>query len=197
MTDQESVSKKKMVQAVADAIALTRAERYEDAVVAFETFLPKLSGGSDDDKRLAASAFSYYGLCFAAIRKQYSDAIKYCELSLKVHPKEPDHYENLGKIHLLARSRRGAVDALFNGLELDPDHKGINEVLDLMGRRQDPVISFLPRNNVLNVYLGKRRHEKLEDRRLRAIERRDRRLAAQRQKANDDTHVSSADGPKK
>jgi tetratricopeptide (TPR) repeat protein len=191
MTDSENPSKKEMVQAVADAIALTRAENYDEAVVAFEAFLPKLSAGTDDDKRLAASAFSFYGLCFAEVRKQYLDAKKYCELSLKVHPKDPDHYENLGRIHLLAQSRKGAVDALFDGLQYDPNHKGINELLNLIGRRRDPVISFLPRDNVLNVYLGKRRHEKLEERRQQAIARRKRQLAARQQQSNEETHVSA------
>jgi tetratricopeptide (TPR) repeat protein len=191
MTDAEKVSKKEMVQAVADAIALTRAENYEEAVVAFEAFLPKLSSGTDDDKRLAASAFSFYGLCFAEVRKQYLDAKKYCELSLKVHPKDPDHYENLGKVHLLAQSRKGAVDALFDGLQYDPKHKGINELLNVIGRRRDPVISFLPRDNVLNVYLGKRRHEKMEERRLEAIARRKKHIAERRRKSNEDTHVSA------
>jgi tetratricopeptide (TPR) repeat protein len=187
MTDHDKVSKEEMAEAVAEAIGLTRAEKFEDAVVAFEKFLPKLSSGTDDDKRLAASAFSFYGLCFAEVRKQYSDAKKYCELSLKVHPKDPDHYENLAKVHLLAQSRKGAVDALFDGLRHDPKHGGINEVLDLIGRRREPVISFLPRDNALNVYLGRRRHEKFEERRRRAIEYRRRQLAARKKQAEKDS----------
>ncbi len=184
MTDDQKISKEVMVQAVADAIALTREEKYEDAVVAFERFLPALSSGTDDDKRLAASAFSFYGLCFAEVRKQYLDAKKYCELSLKVHPKDPDHYENLARVHLLAQSRKGAIEALFDGLQYDPKHPGINEVFNAIGRRRDPVIAFLPRDNILNVYLGKRRHEKLEERRRQAIARRRRQLAARKQQAD-------------
>ena len=161
-----------MEKAVTEAILLTRVEEYEDAVRTFEVYLPELSSGSDDDKRLAASAFSYYGLCIAALRKQYSDGIQYCELSLKVQPSNPEHYENKAKIHLLARSRGRAVEALFEGLNHDPGHKGINKVLDGIGRRQEPVIGFLPRNNLLNVYLGRRRHERFERRREEAHRRR-------------------------
>ena len=182
MTDEHQPTREEMEQAVLDATALARAERYEDAVAAFEAFLPKLSSGSDDDKRLAADAFSYYGLCIAALRKQYSDAMQYCQLSLKVHPKNPDHFENLGKVHLLARSRKGAVEALFDGLSHDPEHEGINRVLDGIGRRQDPVIGFLPRDNILNVYLGKRRHEKFQRRRQAAVARKRRQLAARQRR---------------
>jgi tetratricopeptide (TPR) repeat protein len=153
-----------MEKSVMEATLLAKDERYEDAVKVFEAFLPEFSSGSDDDKRLAASAFSYYGLCIAALRKQYSDGIQYCELSLKVQPANPEHYENKAKIHLLARSRSRAVEALFEGLNHDPNHRGINSVLDGIGRRQEPVIGFLPRNNVINVYLGRRQ----ADRRRRA-----------------------------
>lgn len=172
MTDDARPPRDEMEKAVTEATLFTRVEEYEDAVRTFEAYLPELSSGSDDDKRLAASAFSYYGLCIAALRKQYSDGIQYCELSLKVQPTNPEHYENKAKIHLLARSRGRAVEALFEGLNHDPGHKGINKVLDGIGRRQEPVIGFLPRNNFLNVYLGRRRHERFERRREEARRRR-------------------------
>ena len=155
-----------------EAALLTRVEQYEEAVKQFETNLPHLSSGTDKDKIIAAGVFSYYGLCIAALRKQYSDGIKYCQLSLKVQSGNPEHYENQAKIHLLARARGRAVDALFDGLSYDPDNKPINKILDSIGRRREPVISFLPRNNVLNVYFGKKRHEKFERRREEAKQRR-------------------------
>jgi tetratricopeptide (TPR) repeat protein len=172
MTEQQSPPLEKMEQLVVKTNMLARAERFEEAITAFEKILPRLSSGTNNEKRLAASGFSYYGLCVAAVRKQYSDAMKYCQLSLKVQPKNADHFENLARVHILARSRKRAVDALFEGLEHDPNHKGINEVLDNIGRRREPVISFLPRNNILNVYFGKRRHEKFERRRREAMTRR-------------------------
>jgi tetratricopeptide (TPR) repeat protein len=162
-----------MEELVMNATRLTKAEKFEDAVTTFEAYLPALSSSTvNDDKRLAASAFSYYGLCIAALRKQYTEGIQYCELSLKVQPANAEHYENKAKIHLLARSRGRAVEALFEGLGHDPNHKGINRVLDNMGRRQEPVLSFLPRNNPINVYLGRKRHERFERRRELARRRR-------------------------
>jgi tetratricopeptide (TPR) repeat protein len=172
MTDHDRLPREELERLVTEAALLTRVEQYADAVKIFEAHLPQLSSGTDDDKRVAAAVFSYYGLCIAALRKQYSDGIKYCELSLKVQPSNSEHYENQGKIHLLARSRARAVDALLNGLSYDPNNKGINRVLDSIGRRRPPVIGFLPRDNFLNVYFGKRRHEKFERRREEARNRR-------------------------
>jgi tetratricopeptide (TPR) repeat protein len=172
MTDDQKPTRKELEKLVMEAALLTRVEEYENAVQIFEENLPHLSGGTDKDKIVAASVFSYYGLCIAALRKQYSDGIKYCQLSLKVQRSNPEHYENQAKIHLLARSRARAVEALFEGLSHDPNNKPINKILDGIGRRREPVISFLPRNNVINVYFGKRRHEKFEQRRAEARRRR-------------------------
>ncbi len=172
MTDDKRLPREELEKLVTEAALLARAEKFDDAVKIFEAHLPQLSAGLDEDKIIAASVFSYYGLCIAALRKQYSDGIKYCELSLKVQSSNPEHYENQARIHLLARSRARGVDALFEGLGHDPNNKPINKILDGIGRRRDPVISFLPRNNVLNVYFGKKRHEKFERRREEAKHRR-------------------------
>ena len=172
MTDGKKPPRDELEKLVMEAALLTRVEEYDDAVKKFEANLPHLSSGTDKDKIIAAGVFSYYGLCIAALRKQYSDGIKYCKLSLKVQSNNPEHYENQAKIHLLARARGRAVDALFDGLSYDPDNKPINRILDGIGRRREPVISFLPRGNVLNVYFGKKRHEKFERRREEAKQRR-------------------------
>lgn len=184
MTDEKKPSREELEQAVMEAALLTRVEEFEDAVKVFETNLPHLSSGTDKDKIIAAGVFSYYGLCIAALRKQYSDGIKYCQLSLKVQSSNPEHYENQAKIHLLARSRARAVEALFEGLSHDPDNKPINKILDGIGRRREPVISFLPRDNVLNVHLGKKRHEKFERKREEAKKRRQKQLLAKKKAAN-------------
>lgn len=172
MTDGKRPSREKLKKLVTEAALLTRVDRFDEAVKIFERNLPHLSAGTDKDKIIAAGVFSYYGLCIAALRKQYSDGIKYCQLSLKVQSSNPEHYENQAKIHLLARARGRAVDALFEGLSHDPNNKPINKILDGIGRRREPVISFLPRDNVLNVYFGKKRHEKFERRREEARRRR-------------------------
>ena len=172
MNDRKKQQRTEREKLVRKATLLARKERFEDAVKIFEEHLPELSSGTDKEKITAASVFSYYGLCIAALRKQYADGIKYCQLSLKVQSSNPEHYENQARIHLLGNSRARAVDALFEGLSHDPDNKPINRILNDIGRRRPPVIGFLPRDNVLNVYLGKKRHERFEARRAKAMQRR-------------------------
>lgn len=192
MTDEKKPSREALEKAVMEAALLTRVEEFDDAVKVFEANLPHLSGGTDKDKIIAAGVFSYYGLCIAALRKQYSDGIKYCQLSLKVQSSNPEHYENKAKIHLLARSRARAVESLFEGLSHDPENKPINKILDGIGRRREPVISFLPRDNVLNVHLGKKRHEKFERRREEAKMRRQKQKLSKGKKTAADNRIKKA-----
>ena len=181
-----------MEKAVIEATLKARVEDYEDAILVFERYLPKLSSGTNEDKISAASGFSYYGLCIAALRKQYRDAVKYCHLSIKVQRSNVEHYENLGKVHLMARNRKGAVEAFFKGLAVEPNYKPINRILDDIGRRKDPVIPFLPRDNFLNRYFGKLRHENFERRRREALMRRKRQRARQARSSAADNRLKKA-----
>jgi len=181
MTDGKKPPRDELEKLVMEAALLTRVEEFDDAVKIFESNLPHLSAGTDKDKIIAAGVLSYYGLCIAALRKQYSEGIRYCQLSLTVQSSNPEHYENKAKIHILARARGRAVDSLFEGLSHDPDNEPINKILDGIGRRREPVISFLPRDHVLNVYFGRKRHEKFERRREEARRRRRKQKLAKRE----------------
>lgn len=140
---------------IKDAIQLTREERYDDALPIFEQLLPRLGAGTIADKRLAAAAFSYYGLCVAMIRRRYAEAVKYCKISLRTNFLDPDHRFNLAKVYLERNDRRRAVEALNAGLRLSPSNRRLNSIFNELGRRRPPVIPFLSRSNPLNVWLGK------------------------------------------
>ncbi len=142
---------------IENAIQLTRKGKYEDAIGVFEAHLENLSGGDLSDKRLAAGAFSFYGLCVAMVRRRYGEAVQYCKVSLKSNSFEPDHRYNLALIYLERDDRRRAVEILKEGLELNPRHGAINRTFREIGRRRPPSIPFLHRDNPLNVWLGKRR----------------------------------------
>jgi len=142
---------------VMEAVLQVRSEKFEEALGVLERHLPSLSSGNQDEKVFAASALSYYGLCLAKVRRRYAEGAKYCRLSLRVHPREADHYANLSRVYLEANNRREAVDALNRGLRYDPENRELNRILDEIGRRRRPVLRFLPRDNFLNVWLGKKR----------------------------------------
>ncbi|MGD8438893.1 MAG: hypothetical protein PVG53_00020 [Holophagae bacterium] len=159
--DQENrLPREEVEKLVFQGVLHARVEDYEQAAEIFATHLPVLAGGTDDDKIISASAFSYFGLCIASLYKQYSEAIEYCNVSMRVQPSNPEHYENLGKIYLLMRNRRKAIEALFEGLEREPGNTAIKRILNRIGTRREPVISFLSRDFPVNIWLGRKRHAK-------------------------------------
>ncbi len=155
MTDTTSAQ-----QRIARAIELTRKEQYEEALELFDAHLPTLTSGTLEDKRVAAGALSFYGVCVAKVRRKYGEAVKYCNISVRSNMFDPDHRYNLALVYLERDDRRRAVESLSAGLKLKPGHPGINRIFDTIGRRRKPVISFLPRDNPINVWLGRKRRGK-------------------------------------
>ncbi len=144
-------------EAVAEAVQLTRQLNPTEALTIFETFLTPLSGGTINDRRAAAAAFSYYGYCVAKVRRKYADGVKYCNISLRANPLDPDHRANLAMVYLERDDRAKAVETLNSGLRLDRRNKRLHLILESIGRRKPPVVPFFSRNNPLNIWLGKRR----------------------------------------
>ena len=144
-------------EAVAEAVQLTRQLKTTEALTIFETFLTPLSGGTINDRRAAAAAFSYYGYCVAKVRRKYADGVKYCNISLRANPLDPDHRANLAMVYLERDDRAKAVETLNSGLRLDRRNKRLHLILESIGRRKPPVVPFFSRNNPLNIWLGKRR----------------------------------------
>ncbi len=142
---------------VFQAIELTKSASYEEAIGVFEKHLDRLAGGTIGDKRVSAAAFSYYGLCVAMVRRRYAEAVKYCQISLRTNPLDPQHRANLALVYMERNDRAKAVETLNSGLRLDGRNRRIHGILDELGRRRPPVIPFLSRNNSLNIWLGKKR----------------------------------------
>ena len=144
-----------------EAISWTREVQYEEAIDVFEDYLSTLSAEGDlQDKRFAASAFSYYGLCVAMVRRKYAEAVKYCNISVKANFMDPEHRINLALVYLERDDRKNAVKNLEAGLRLHPSNKRIHEIFREIGRRKALIFSFLSRRNPLNVWLGKLREPK-------------------------------------
>ena len=143
---------------VQEAVSWTRLEQFEQAIRVFEEFLPILSGEGDlQDKRFAASAFSYYGLCVAMVKHKYADALKYCNISVKANFMDPEHRINLALVYLERDDRKNAVRNLEAGLRLSPTNKRIHKIFNEIGQRKPVLLSFLSRRNPINVFLGRLR----------------------------------------
>lgn len=156
----EDISREAMREKIQEAIRQTREENYDEAIEVFEGHLSELSEGDLQDKRLAAAAFSYYGVCVAMVRRKYADALKYCNISVKANFMEPEHRINLAQVYLERDDRRKAIENLEAGLRLEPSNRRIHRIFEHIGQRQPPVISFLSRANPINIWLGKLRAPK-------------------------------------
>jgi len=127
--------------------------RGREALAMFEAAIEieKRSGAG----RPQARYLSYYGMCLAIEKKQLNEGIRFCRQALSDEFFNPDLCWNLGRLLLRAGRRREAHDVLVKGYSLQPGHQGILEELARMGMRRRPVLGFLPRNNVVNVLLGR------------------------------------------
>ena len=96
---------------------------------------------------------SYLGYCIAKERGQHKLSVSLCEEAIARDPAHAGHYLNLGKIYLISKKKTEAMNAFREGMSRQADPRIIAE-LDKMGSRKAPPISFLPRSNPLNKYLG-------------------------------------------
>jgi tetratricopeptide (TPR) repeat protein len=96
---------------------------------------------------------SHLAYCIAMERGQISDALALCRAAIEAEPHRPEHYLNLARVYLKAKSKDEAIAALRKGLSF-ADNRDIRVLLERLGLRKKPVFSFLPRNSFLNKYLG-------------------------------------------
>jgi len=96
---------------------------------------------------------SYLGYCIARERGQVRKGIDLCQSSLELEPDNPEHYLNLGKVHLIGGNKDEALRAFRDGMTRTGDAT-LADLLERLGTRKPPVISFLSRDNPLNRFLG-------------------------------------------
>jgi len=103
-----------------------------------------------DDNR---SWHSYLGYCIAKERGQVKKGSDLCLDSLECEPENPVHFLNLAKVHLVAGSKNEALETLRKGMSLG-GNPAIVALLERIGKRKPPVLSFLARANPVNRVLG-------------------------------------------
>lgn len=96
---------------------------------------------------------SRLGFCIAKQRGQLTKAFELCRNAIEHDPDNPLHYLYQGKVYLVAGKTFEALQAFRQGMKLGGSPE-IERMLDAIGNRKSPVISFLSRDNPLNKYLG-------------------------------------------
>ncbi|MBI5048386.1 MAG: hypothetical protein HZB54_05525 [Deltaproteobacteria bacterium] len=100
-------------------------------------------------------AMSYYAVCMAELEGSYDKAISLCLSAAQSESCNPNIYFNLGRIILHTGQKAFALKAFKKGLKYDGNHSELLNEIKKLGIRHKPVISFLPRHNFINRFLGK------------------------------------------
>ena len=100
---------------------------------------------------------SYYGLCLGIVERRFQESSELCRSAAKQEFFNPDMYLNLARLHLSFGFKTEGVRYLRRGRMIDPGHAEIAHELSTLGRRGEPVLSFLPRGHLLNRWIGRAR----------------------------------------
>src|SRR5450830_1935795 len=96
---------------------------------------------------------SRLGFCIAKQRGQLTKAFELCRSAIEHDPGNPLHKLYLGKVYLVAGNTYEALQTFRQGMILGGSPE-LERMLDAIGTRKSPVVSFLSRDNLLNKYLG-------------------------------------------
>ena len=99
-------------------------------------------------------ASSYLAYCQARQDGTIRESISRCTDAIKLEPRAPEIYLNLGRIYLLSGHKRAAIRSFQLGLRYGRNTE-ISIELKRLGHRKNPPLSFLPRSHPLNKYVGK------------------------------------------
>lgn len=137
-----------------EAVAMAR-ELLEtgDAEAAMQKLRPVF-----DEDRAHAQVRSYYGLALGLARRRYQEALDLCQSAVKQEFFNPDLYVNVARLNLAFGFKAESLRYLRRARMIDPGNAAINRMLDELGPRATPVLSFLPRRHLLNRWLGTARY---------------------------------------
>jgi len=131
---------------IENGLEMARDGRYREALSIFEEDLCFTQH---------PTATSYYAVSLANVEGNYDKAISLCLMAAEKEFYNPEIYLNLGRVFLLNGQKAVAVRAFRKGLKYDSSNMGLLVEMRRLGLRKRPVITFLPRQNVFNRYLGR------------------------------------------
>ena len=109
----------------------------------------------------ASLYLSYLGCATARVEGPTREARSLCEHAVRVEFFQPENWANLGEVMLLSGRRKEAVEAVRQGLQIEPQNERLQELRVSLGLRRRPVLAVLSRANPLNRILGRLRNDLL------------------------------------
>jgi tetratricopeptide (TPR) repeat protein len=101
---------------------------------------------------------SYYGLCLGMVERNFEESAELCRSAARQEFFNPSLYLNLGRLHLTFGFKNEGLRYLQRGQMIDPGNVEIETEIAELGRRDPPIIHFLPRRHIVNRWLGIARH---------------------------------------
>ena len=102
-----------------------------------------------------ARVLSNYGLTLVLVEGDRQRGIRFCEEAVRRGPVTTEFLVNLAKALVQTRNKEQAVRALRRAMELAPDDPRVGAEFVALGLRGAPPLPFLPRDFILNKWLGK------------------------------------------
>ncbi|MGB4600359.1 MAG: tetratricopeptide repeat protein [Trichlorobacter sp.] len=96
---------------------------------------------------------SFLGFCIAKERGHVSKGLELCQAAIERQPGHPDHYYFLARVQLVAGRKPEAMQTLRHAMAMGMSTQ-IKQLLQELGTRRPPLISWLHRDNPCNKYLG-------------------------------------------
>jgi uncharacterized protein HemY len=100
---------------------------------------------------------AYMAVALAGGKHKFVSAEKLAKSIIRDNPYDATAYYALGRVNLLGRRRGSAFRNLEKARNLASGDRSIEKQVDQLDPRRPPVIRWLPRNNFLNILLGRLR----------------------------------------
>lgn len=117
--------------------------------------LTPLAQQEERSGKLPGFFYSYLGHAIARCEGRKHVGLELCRHAVQAQPFQPVNHLNLARTYLLIGNRRLALKSMNEGLAIDPTHRELLALGEEMGVRRPPPLPFLPRQNLLNRWLGR------------------------------------------
>lgn len=98
---------------------------------------------------------AHLAVCLAGGRRKFVSAEKIAKSMIRTNPYEARGYYALGRVNLLGSRRGSAFRNLEKAKAMAEGDDRLEGTLKKLDPRRPPVLSWLPRNNFLNIWLGR------------------------------------------
>jgi hypothetical protein len=121
----------------------------------------------NQDHPIGASVMAAYGLSIG-MTGDIREGLETCQRALAADRRNAEIWAAIARLSIQAGAKKKAVEAVTRGIALAPHSHELLELREELGVRRRPALPFLPRENPINVRIGRILHRLLGAGRHRA-----------------------------